>query len=161
MTRNHFQPAATIMSARPARGVTLVEVLVTMVLVGVGMLGLAGMQARGMQVNQGSSYRAQSANLAVDLADRMRADPAAAAAGSYDGIYSPMAPAPNNAAVLPLLQDWLFQMRSIPGASATVVTAGPAVRITVSWDDTRAANAVLSGAGPSAGSFVLTTELSD
>lgn len=149
----------------PARGVTLIEVLVTMVLLGVGLLGLAGLQAKGVQVNQGAAYRAQAANLATDLADRMRADPADAAANNFDGSYAPAASSPNSATVLPLLQDWLLQLGAVPGGTATVVTAAaaagapPTVTITVSWNDVRAANAAVAGAGPSAGSFVLVTEL--
>jgi len=143
----------------PRRGVTLIEVLVTMVLLGVGLLGLAGLQARGVQVNQGSSYRAQAANLATDLADRLRADPVTAMNGGYNGAYTKAA-APNSA-VLPLVQDWLFQLGSVPGGTATVATAPPTVTVTVSWDDTRAANGARPGSGPSTGSFVLVTEIAN
>jgi len=143
----------------PRHGVTLIEVLVTMVLLGVGLLGLAGLQARGLQVNQGSTYRAQAANLAVDLADRLRVDPATTMKGTYSGAYTPTAAANN--AVLPLVQDWMLQLGTLPGGSATVAVAAPTVTVTVSWDDTRASNGAQPGAGPSIGNFVLTTEISN
>ena len=155
----------------PCRGVTLIEVLVTMVLLGVGLLGLAGLQARGVQVNQGSAYRAQAANLAADLADRLRADPATTMSGGYNGAYAPPAVAP--AAILPLVKDWTYQLGSVPGGTATVQTvpippvpplpalAPVTLTVTVNWKDDRAANGAQPGSGPSTGSYVLVTEISD
>jgi len=62
----------------PARhrvgGVTLIEVLVTMVIVAVGLLGLAGMQVRGLSIQKDAHGRALATQLAVDIADRMRSN---------------------------------------------------------------------------------------
>src|SRR6266404_3862053 len=63
------------------RGMTLIEILVAIVVLSVGLLGLAGLQLKGLQVNQGSIYRWQAAMLAEDIADRIRAD--RAGAGTY------------------------------------------------------------------------------
>jgi type IV pilus assembly protein PilV len=64
----------------PARrrvgGVTLIEVLVTMVIVAVGLLGLAGMQVRGLSIQKDAHGRALATQLAVDIADRMRSNSA-------------------------------------------------------------------------------------
>lgn len=63
---------------RRARGVTLIEVLVALVIVAVGLLGLAGLQVRGLSIQKDAHGRAIATQLALDLADRMRAnrDPA-------------------------------------------------------------------------------------
>lgn len=63
---------------RHARGVTLIEVLVALVIVAVGLLGLAGLQVRGLSIQKDAHGRAIATQLALDLADRMRAnrDPA-------------------------------------------------------------------------------------
>ncbi len=53
------------------RGITLVEVLVTMVILAIGLLGLAGLQAR-LQILQGEAYqRAQALMLLKDMAGRI------------------------------------------------------------------------------------------
>ena len=164
-----------------ARGITLIEVLVTMVLLGVGLLGLAGLQLRGMQVNQGSTFRSQAAMLAEDMADRMRSDAATAAAHGYDANWQAGLPAP--AGVAPsaalLTTDWLYRLGSLPAGCAVVdtttsapatATSPPPTKITITWDDTRAvrsANPLLpvaagapctAGAGTGNGSYVLMTE---
>jgi type IV pilus assembly protein PilV len=59
------------MNMRSERGITLVEVLVTMVILAIGLLGLVGLQAR-VQVLQIESYqRAQAVMLLDDMAGRL------------------------------------------------------------------------------------------
>jgi type IV pilus assembly protein PilV len=161
--------AQRVPGRRNEHGLTLIEILVTMVLLGVGLLGLAGLQLRGMQVNQGSSLRSQAAILAEDLADRLRADSLTAAAHGYDGNWTPGGTAPQ-AAVAPLLADWRYRMQTLPNGCAVIDTKNqaPAMVITVTWNDTRATRAAdatasaTAGAqcalGPTNGAYVLTTE---
>jgi type IV pilus assembly protein PilV len=59
---------------RRLRGVTLIEVLVALVIVAVGLLGLAGLQVRGLSIQKDAHGRALATQLALDLADRMRAN---------------------------------------------------------------------------------------
>ncbi len=147
-------------ACRRVRGLSLIEVLVTLVLLGVGLLGLAGLQLRGMQVNQGSAFRSQAAILAEDLIDRMRADPVAVGAGKYIGSYPPacglVSPATTT---LALVNDWLARLASLPGACATVAADAPFVTVTVSWTDDRASQA--AGTGAATGSVRLVTEIAN
>lgn len=53
-------------------GVSLIEVMVAMVILGAGILGLAAMQARALAVSQSGFYRSIAADLAADLAERIR-----------------------------------------------------------------------------------------
>ena len=163
---------ATTAFPNRVRGLTLIEVLVTMVLLGVGLLGLAGLQLRGMQVNQGSTFRSQAAILAEDLADRMRTDATTAAAAGYDGNWLAGAAPPAGAAAsaTTLTADWLYRLGSLPAGCAVVDTksAPPATKITITWDDTRAirsANPLSTALATPActvangnGSYVLMTE---
>lgn len=64
-------------------GFTLVEILVTLFILAIGLLGLAGLLFEGMRNNQGSYLRTQASILAYDMADRMRANRLAAEAGDY------------------------------------------------------------------------------
>ena len=66
------------------RGFTLLEVLIAVVILSIGLLGLAGLQAAGLRNNQHSYFRSQSVLLASDIADRMRANLPGVQNGSYD-----------------------------------------------------------------------------
>jgi type IV pilus assembly protein PilV len=59
---------------KPQSGFTLIEVLVSLVILAVGLLGLAGMQAKELGSNQNAYNRSQATQLAYDIADRMRAN---------------------------------------------------------------------------------------
>ena len=71
-------------SHRAQRGMTLVEVLVTLVLISVGLLGVAALQLTSLKSNQESYVRSQAAMLAADMLDRMRANQTGFRAGNYD-----------------------------------------------------------------------------
>ncbi len=55
-------------------GFSLLEVLITMVILAVGLLGLAGLQARAMNAEVESFARGQALMLANEMADRMNAN---------------------------------------------------------------------------------------
>jgi len=57
-----------------SKGFSLIEVLVTLVILGVGLLGMAGMQLTGVQANQGAYLRSQANFIASDITDRLRAN---------------------------------------------------------------------------------------
>jgi type IV pilus assembly protein PilV len=65
------------------RGFTMLEVLISIVVIAFGMLGVAGLQAFALKNSQGASYRSVATVLATDLIDRMRANPIAATNNSY------------------------------------------------------------------------------
>ena len=60
-------------------GFTLIEVLITMVILSIGLLGIAGMQAAGLRNNHSAYTMTQASNLAMDMIDRIRANSTAAA----------------------------------------------------------------------------------
>jgi type IV pilus assembly protein PilV len=64
---------------------TLVEILVTLIILAVGLLGLAGLMFEGMRNNQGSYLRTQASIYAYDISDRMRANRERAQLGDYAG----------------------------------------------------------------------------
>lgn len=66
-----------------SRGFTLIEVLVTLVIVAVGVLGLAGLQMTSLNSQFESYQRAQALLLVEDMANRLRANSVAARAGDY------------------------------------------------------------------------------
>ena len=65
-------------------GFTMLEVLISMVIIAFGLLGVAGLQAFALKNNQSASQRNAAVLLAQDLADRVRANPV----GALDGVYN-------------------------------------------------------------------------
>ena len=56
------------------RGASLIEVLVTILLMTIGLAGMAGLQLTGTKLNHSASLRTQATHMAYDVADRMRAN---------------------------------------------------------------------------------------
>jgi len=150
-------------NARAARqrGMTLIEILVAIVVLSVGLLGLAGLQLKGVQVNQGSAYRWQAAMLAEDIADRMRADRSSALANQY--VVTANVPSVSGGAVT----DWVDHVKLLPVGTATIsapTATDHQVTITINWADTRAqggAGVPKSTSGPytTSGLYSVTVEL--
>lgn len=67
-----------------SEGFTLVEVLVSVLILGIGLLGLAGLQNVGISAGYSALQRSQASWLASEMADLLRANPVAARAGAYD-----------------------------------------------------------------------------
>lgn len=128
-----------------ARGFTLVEVLVAMVVLGVGLLGIAGLYVTTLRSGGGSIYRMQAVSSATDLADRIRANRTAvfayAGAAANNNCYG--AAAVNCSPSLMAANDlfvWQAQLaRVLPGGNGAVAVAGAAVpytySVTVNWTE--------------------------
>lgn len=65
-------------------GFTLVEVLVTLVILSAGLLGVAALHSASLRNNLDSAMRSQASVLAADIADRMRGNRDAALDEDYD-----------------------------------------------------------------------------
>lgn len=75
-------------SARAQAGVGMIDVLIALVVLSIGLLGLAGLQATGLRYNHGAYLRTQATLLAYGMADRMRANIAGVTAGSYNSLLT-------------------------------------------------------------------------
>ena len=73
------------------RGSSLIEVLITLLVFAVGMLGMAALQLNALQGSADSAQRSQSTWLLQDIAERIRANP--------EGTAANYAAAPNCAAL--------------------------------------------------------------
>src|SRR3569833_866562 len=65
------------------RGFTKIEVLVSVVVLSVGMLGVAGLQATGQSTNHSAYLSRQATALAYDMIDRMCANITVITSGAY------------------------------------------------------------------------------
>ncbi len=59
------------------RGFSLIEVLIALIIMSVGMLGIAGLYVQSMQAGRTSMLRHNAVTLAGDVADRIRSNPRA------------------------------------------------------------------------------------
>jgi len=66
---------------------TLVEVMIALVILSVGLLGLAGLQVQGLRGTSGSNSRVQAIFIISDMAERMHANPTEVSTGfSYQNV---------------------------------------------------------------------------
>lgn len=65
------------------QGLSLIEILVTVVVLSIGLLGIAGMQAQGVKYSHDSYARSQANMLANELLERMHANPDGVENGDY------------------------------------------------------------------------------
>ncbi|HEX7130493.1 MAG TPA: type IV pilus modification protein PilV [Rhodanobacteraceae bacterium] len=119
-------------SPRGARGVSMIEVLVAIVIFSLGLLGLALMQLKGASFTKDSGARSAAVLLARSLADRMQANPQGVTDGDYvwTGGTPPTYTDCSSAACTPAqvanndLNAWLSQMQASLPASASTAAVG-------------------------------------
>jgi type IV pilus assembly protein PilV len=144
-------------------GFSLIEVLVALVVLSVGLLGLAALQSTATQFNASAYMRSQATILAYDMADRIRANRETALTGGYTSAYPGVLPACNAAIAGTVAQQDLAAWRralvcTLPNGNGAVAfdgdaTNGGVLTISVRWDESRDPGA------PSPEEFVMTTGL--
>lgn len=82
----HF---ATMQSPFRQSGLTLLEIMITVVILSLGLLGLAGLQMTGLKNNRNAYYQTVAAQVVQDLAERIKADQAGATGITYNAINQP------------------------------------------------------------------------
>ena len=84
-----IKPASVVKNKTQSRGFSLVEVLVALLVLSIGLLGLAALQTTSLQYNTGSYLRTQATFLAYDIIDRMRANSTAVVDSDGTGYDQP------------------------------------------------------------------------
>lgn len=167
-------------SGQRAEGSSLIEVLVSIVVASVGLLGLAALHLHGLRVGQTAYQHGQAVLLADDILERMRANANVAAAYVVDfgsisastqceqgpSDSSPPAACSENAMATFDKASWKSSLASsLPSGDGKVTAVGAhAYSVTVCWDATHASGETLTGtcgATESSGwsTFTMTSEL--
>lgn len=122
---------------RSQRGVTLVEVLVTVVVLSFGLLGLAGLQLGALRNNQSALERSLAVVESYSIVDAMRVDRVNAINGAFDLALAD-APAGATFADNELIK-WRARLANALGPTATgaVDCNGADCTIIVQWNDER------------------------
>ena len=143
------------------RGSTLIEVLVSLLILSMGLLSMGGLQTVSLKNNQSAYYRTQATMFANDIADRMRANMAAVTAGNYNNVagantascFTAAGCTPGQMAAQDIL-DWETQVAAaLPGGDSVVCLdssqedgtpasvacsgTGSVYAIKIWWDDNR------------------------
>lgn len=120
----------------PQSGFMLIEVMVAVVVLSLGLLGLAGLQAVNLKANANASLRSQAVILAADMLDRVRANSSNVA--SYALAMHASAP---TLGVTPTvansdLSTWLTNVAdAMPGGDGSIVVNGRTVTVTIQWSE--------------------------
>jgi type IV pilus assembly protein PilV len=126
--------------ARRADGFTLVEVLIALLVLSIGMLGIAALYLESLRASRSALVRTQAVTLAADIADRMRAN--RNPENAYDCAGTCEAGEGGNAIAVTDLNAWRTAVAvQLPGGTSSVTyTAGAAntpdaYTVTVSWTE--------------------------
>jgi type IV pilus assembly protein PilV len=122
----------------------LIESLVALVVVSVGMIGIAALYGQGLGASRTALYRTQAVNLASDMADRIRVNRLGDASYSGAGANNNCDPGGNtNCTAAQMAQHDVFVWRAmvaaqLPNGVGTVQYAGttpPTYTISVDWQE--------------------------
>ena len=123
-------------------GFSLIEVLIAMLILAIGVLGIAALQFKGLQYSNDAHFRSQISTLASDIADRMRINRLNAA--SYVATYTLLTTKPTGcteatgAAATNDLACWRAQVwEALPPTSIANITqaGGGLYAVTLGWTD--------------------------
>lgn len=119
-------------------GFTLIEVLVALLVVSIGLLGVARLQTLAMRSTHGSHLRSQAVVLAYAMADRMRANNRGVrdASGNYVGFYNAADDAPGTGDYQAAADAGCSEHGGVAAATCTV--AQMAANDTFEWTRTLA-----------------------
>lgn len=130
-------------------GFSLIEVLITLVVLGVGLLGLALLQTMNLRYTQSAHQRTLAVNLASELLDTMRANRSLIATYAMDATnFASVTPNPGTGCAMQgqmtaanNITRWQCEVRESLGvdAWASVVIGtdpvNPVVTVTVHWNE--------------------------
>ncbi len=123
-------------------GFSLLEVLITLIVLSIGLLGFGALQLNALKINDSANSRSQASLYAYEIMDRIRANRTAAVAGDYDYSLNPFSalPSPGSAVAATDRYDWYRKLDTVlPSFQGAInCDANKICTVTVQWDDARA-----------------------
>lgn len=129
-----------ISSLKAQKGVGLIEVLVSMLILSICMLGMAALQTVALRNGQSAQSRSMAGIMSNSITDAMRANVAEARSGAYNSSTCEVNDDPGGSLADADISDWVSSLKRAIGQSAcgTVLCQAGQCDITVQWDDSRA-----------------------
>ena len=126
--------------ARRSRGFSLIEVMIAILVMGLGLLGFALLQTMSVRFTQSANHRTQATNLASDMLDQMRVN--RLLAGQYAGNYSAATSGctPDGTVTVDKYKViWRCRLGTAlgAGASAVVTYNNGLAQVSITWADQR------------------------
>ena len=118
----------------------MLEVLVTIVIMTIGLLGLAKLQVSNLRNNQSALYRAEATFLANDILDSMRVlnNINHDQAGAYAVATGSITAAGPSAVAIEDVKDWKKRIaEALPDGDGSVTVSGRIATIRIEWNDRR------------------------
>ena len=149
-------------------GATLVEVIVTVLILATSLLAMAALQTRSLQYNQGALMRSQANIYAYDLIDRIRIN--RGAAGSNVTAYNvDFEDAPSgDGLVASDINEWRDNLKlSLPEGKGKIECQNPTAagvtarvcKITIKWSDEQLFGAIASSNPEAVSELVYSTSI--
>ncbi len=142
-------------------GFSLLEVLISVLILSIGLLGLAALHASSLKANHGAFHKSQATFLAYDMVDRLRSNRPQAINGSYNQLMTAGDKTGSTLAVNDV-NDWLATINALlPSGDGSIncTAAGPGVcTVTVQWDISREGGTATGGSA-TLQNFVFTTDI--
>lgn len=127
---------------REAAGAGLIEVLIAVLVMGIGLLGIAALQATSLRNNQSAQGRSAAVIQSYAILDAMRANREGARSGQYNTDYICAAPSGDSLATRDLA-SWIAALgEALPGGEDSTCgrvacSAELDCEVAVRWDDSR------------------------
>jgi len=116
-------------------GMTLIEILIAVLVLVIGMLGMAAMQLQSLKFSESAKWRSHATFLAYDIVERIRANKSDAA--QYVHAAGSSWPSDSASAIYDIdLYEWSEQLKLIKGdTGSSVALNGSTVTVTIAIDD--------------------------
>ncbi len=129
------------MLARQQRGVSLLEAMISLLIISIGLLGIATLQITSMKQNASALNHSQAVWLGYNMADRIRSNNSEFV--NYAGIdtsasYSRdcmTAPCNTTQMITADAEEWATQIQNLPGGLGLITGDATQLNVTVMWDD--------------------------
>ncbi|MEM7563687.1 MAG: type IV pilus modification protein PilV [Pseudomonadota bacterium] len=122
-------------------GLTLVESMIALLVISIGLLGIAALQITAMGQNTSALNHSQAVWIAYNMSDRIRAN--ISEFNNYDGIDTTTGYAQdcmssactNNQMLTADAADWTTLVGNLPAGRGQITSNADGLLVTVMWDD--------------------------
>lgn len=132
------------------QGFTLLEVLIALLVLSIGLLGLASLQTTGLRSNQMASMRTLVSQFAYDITDRMRVNPAGVDNNEYVIARTTAAAATPTTVAETDISEWRASVARLPNGQSEITQCTPSTTpacpvvdgktthvVTIYWNESR------------------------
>ena len=139
------------------RGVSLVESMIALLVISIGLLGIAALQITSMKQNNSALHHSQAVWIGSNMSERIRSNFGAFA--SYAGIDTNTSPTQDCLASTCTIQqlvdgdaaDWAIEVQNLPAGRGTITgnVGDTMLTVRVMWDDEgTGASGIACGSNP-------------